>query len=133
MKDILNKSNHPIVNISSLSFSGSGYESGDRKWDATNLVEWCKEQKYKVFDFPLAAVNLNTMPFRVATLDDFIWQLKRVMETDLKYPIIFDEKGVICDGWHRVTKALYEKKSTIKAIRIEKMPEPSGYVKEKSE
>ncbi len=34
--------------------------------------------------------------------------MKRVLNTDLNYPIILNEEGFIMDGWHRVTKALLE-------------------------
>ena len=37
-----------------------------------------------------------------------------------------DDHGYIADGWHRVIKALVEGRQTIKAIRIQEMPEPDG-------
>ena len=52
--------------------------------------------------------------------------MKRTNNADLKYPIILTDKGVICDGWHRLCKAVYQGDEYIKAIRIEKMPEYSG-------
>ena len=50
--------------------------------------------------------------------------MKRVLNTDLNYPIILNEEGFIMDGWHRVTKALLEGRETIKAVRFEKTPPP---------
>jgi len=55
--------------------------------------------------------------------------MKRVQNTDLKYPIILDVKGVVADGYHRVAKAILEGKSTIKAYRLKQMP-PYDFVEE---
>lgn len=99
-------------------------------WAAANLVAWCKEKNYPVFKLPLAAVDLSNMPWNVDSLDEFIWQMKRVEDTDLKYPIILDDFGRICDGYHRVCKAILENKTEIDAVRIEEMPGPDGYEKD---
>ena len=45
-------------------------------------------------------------------------------QADLKYPIILDDTGFICDGWHRLLKSIVEGKDTIKAIRLKVMPDP---------
>lgn len=125
--------NPPEVKIDRLNFSESAYTKNDKRWDAATLVEWCKEKGYKEFDLPLAGIALNYLPFCVDTFEDFIWQMDRCTHSDLKYPIILDNLGVICDGYHRVAKAILEKRPSIKAIRIEEMPNPSGYKKETKE
>jgi hypothetical protein len=63
--------------------------------------------------------------WRISSTYDFITHYKRVKDTDLKYPILLDDRGCICDGWHRVAKAIIEGKKYIKAIRIEEMPDAS--------
>ena len=46
---------------------------------------------------------------------------------ELKYPILIDHLGRICDGYHRIVKAIIENKTEIDATRIEEMPRPDGY------
>lgn len=119
---------NPKVKITSeQGLAENRYHVDGKYWAAANLVAWCKEKKYPTFKLPLAAVNLAGMPWHIADLDTYIWETKRVMNTDLKYPIILDDYGRICDGYHRVCKAILEGKSEIDAIRIEKMPNPDGY------
>lgn len=91
-------------------------------WSASTLIQYCKEQKYKVFDLPLVGIDLSYLPFSVKTLDEFIYQSNRVKNTNLEYPIILDSTGKVCDGYHRICKAILEGRPTIKAIRIEQMP-----------
>lgn len=97
------------------------------KWDAPTLVEFAKKQNYKVFDMPLACVDLAKQPWKLNNFGDIIYHMQRTKDVDLKYPILLDDDGIICDGWHRVAKALIEGKTSIKAIRLEKMPHVSGY------
>jgi hypothetical protein len=47
---------------------------------------------------------------------------KRVHESDLGWPILLDPRGRILDGRHRVAKAFYEGKATIKAQSFEIYP-----------
>jgi hypothetical protein len=45
-------------------------------------------------------------------------------ETDLAYPIILDPEGRVMDGMHRVCKALIEGRVSVRAVRLESLPEP---------
>jgi hypothetical protein len=94
-------------------------------WDVPTLLQYVKEQKYKTFDLPLDGINITDLMWRINSTYDFITHYKRVKDTDLKYPILLDDRGCICDGWHRVAKAIIEGKKYIKAIRIETMPDAS--------
>lgn len=71
---------------------------------------------------PLAFIDMRSLPFDVTDVDDFIFQMKRVNDTDIEIPIIFDCCGAIADGWHRVVKAVLEGRETIKGYRLKKMP-----------
>lgn len=115
----------PKVKIDKLEVIESNYVCPEGYvYNALKLIE--ESKKYKVFDFPLAAVNLSLNPFKCDNLDYFIFQMKRVNNTDLAYPIILDDKGQVADGWHRIVKAILKGHRTIKAIRLEKMPEPDS-------
>jgi disulfide oxidoreductase YuzD len=89
-------------------------------YSALKLIE--KSKDYQPFDLPLACVDTGRLPFALNDLEDFLFQMKRVEDTDLQYPIILDKYGVIADGWHRVAKAIYQGQTTIRAIRLEEMP-----------
>lgn len=117
----------PVVPYRKFGFEESKYQrSNGDYWMAETLYEFCKKEKYQEFEIPLAGINLNGLFFNLDTMDIFVWQMKRVLDCDLKYPIILDDEGCICDGWHRVCKALLEGKKTIKAIRMLEMPKTDG-------
>lgn len=112
----------PKVKIQGLKLIESRYVDDDGyKYSAVKLLEASK--KYKVFNFPLAAINLWEKPFSCNNLDYFIFQMQRVQKADLKFPIILDSNGQVADGWHRVVKAILKGDRTIKAIRLEEMPD----------
>jgi hypothetical protein len=94
-------------------------------WDIPTLLQYVKEKKYKVFDLPIDGIDLTNLMWRISTTLDFIYHYKRCSNTDLKHPVLIDDRGCICDGWHRVVKAIAEDKKYIKAIRIEEMPDAS--------
>ena len=79
---------------------------------------------------PLLFLKPSTY-FSGTTFGQFLYHLKRVNDTNLDYPVILDDEGVICDGWHRVAKAYLEGRPTVKAIRLLEMPDASGKVDSK--
>ena len=116
----------PTIPYNELKLSESAYHRNGRQWKATTLIQHCKEKEYPIFDMPLAGIDLSYKPFQLESLDDFIYQIKRVEKTDLKYPIIIDDNGVVADGYHRIAKALLEGRTSIKAIRMLEMPCDDG-------
>ena len=75
-------------------------------------------------DMPMWNIDLTIEPFECSQIHSFIFQMKRVSQCSLDYPIILDEVGQIADGYHRLCKAILEGKETIKAIRLLEMPAP---------
>lgn len=112
----------PLTPIESFSLEESQYVRGSEIWKAITLIDYCKAKGYKPFDLPLAGIDLSTAHFTYECAATFIFQMKRVQNSDLSYPIILDDFGQIADGWHRVCKAILEGKTTIKAIRMDSMP-----------
>lgn len=92
-------------------------------WDVSSLIKHVEENKYEEFDLPLAGISLDLLPWKVADILDYIRHYKRISVADLNFPILLSDRGIICDGWHRICKALIEGKENIKAIRIQEMPE----------
>lgn len=121
--------NPPKVKIMSFHYSENSYVNYGRRYTAHSLIEHSK--KYPVFELPLAGLNIAGYPWgNNPTIDNFIYHSKRVQNADLKNPIILDDMGCIADGWHRICKAILEGRETIKAIRLEDMPEPDEFLKE---
>lgn len=116
------KTQTPLTPIESFSLEESQYIRGNEIWKATTLIDYCKAKGYKPFDLPLAGIDLSEAHFTYSCAAVFIFQMKRVQNADLSYPIILDDFGQIADGWHRVCKAILEGKTTIKAIRMDSMP-----------
>lgn len=110
------------VQVEKFGLEDSQYRRGDKVWKASSLIAWCKAKEYPVFDMPLCCADLSIEAFEFSTLDNFIFQMFRVQNCSLDYPIILDDLGQIADGYHRVCKAILQGRKTIKAIRIQEMP-----------
>ena len=121
----------PTLDIDGLAFHESYYSTRGNTYDAPTLVAFAKHKNYKTFDLPLVGIDISHMPFSSSTFGQFLYHLKRVNDTNLDYPVILDDEGVICDGWHRVAKAYLEGRPTVKAIRLLEMPDASGKVDSK--
>ena len=109
------------VRIDDFNYLDSNYVNNGNHYDVQDLIK--AAENLEVFDLPLVAVNMNHNICQ-ATLTSFVYHWKRVEKADLEYPVIIDSTGYICDGWHRIAKAILEGKTTIKAKRLEVMPEP---------
>lgn len=124
------KNNAPKIEYVDTGFEDSEYSRYNKYtkkydyWKATTLYSYIKKQKLQPFEIPVASLPLDYLPFTIENLDDFIYQCKRVKNTDLKYPIVLDSLGTIADGYHRLAKALLAGDKTIKAYRLQEMPKP---------
>lgn len=112
------------VKIEGTDFSESGFTRGENYWKAETLYNFAKAKEYPVQELPLWAVNQSYPPFKIDNFKDFVFQVQRVNNCSLDYPIIIDDEGMIADGYHRVCKAILNGDETIKAIRLEEMPSP---------
>lgn len=81
-------------------------------------------RKLKPFDVALASLDLSSVIWDGCNIFDLAFHCKKVIDADLKKPIILDWNGCIADGRHRVIKAIIEGKRTIKAVRMTWKPDP---------
>lgn len=122
MKKKNNKQQNPIVEFTECKFTDSQFKSGKYVYKAESLYEQAKKESAVAFDYPLAAYDLSWLGFNIKDADDFVYHMRRVMNTDTSIPIIISPKGQIADGYHRVMRALLDGKSTIKAYRLKEFP-----------
>lgn len=113
------------INISNHQYSRTN--NGVRyHWDVPTLLAYVEEQQPEVFDLPLAGIDLSKLMWTMRDMKGVINHFNRVMKVDLSQPIILDEYGTICDGWHRVVKAALDGMESIKAVRLTSMPDASS-------
>jgi hypothetical protein len=60
----------------------------------------------------------------VPTVRSIVEHARRILATDLSYPIILSSDGRILDGMHRLAKAWITNQETITAVRFEENPVP---------
>lgn len=95
-------------------------------YNIARLIERAKD--LEPFEIPLKHLCISPKVFDpIENARGLADHVKRVNETDLKHPIIMDADGFIMDGWHRVIKALVERRETIMAVRFDKTPAPDYY------
>lgn len=107
------------------------YVAGDESWLVKNL--WKAASKLPVYEIPLIALRTDIGLWDNMSFMEFLNHAKLVNEADLDYPIILDADGAIADGRHRLGKAIIEGHTTIKAQRLEFMPEPDFVYDEEQE
>ena len=113
---------NPIVKIDSFSVRDNTCTAGKKTWYSSTLFEAARD--LEPYDLQLSALNLGAEFAASDTISLFCYQMKRVIDADLSYPIIQAPEGWIMDGYHRIVKAIIEGKTTIKAVRLPVLPEP---------
>ncbi len=108
--------------------------------DDDNVYFWRVETLWRVAE---------ELPVEHLTLDEIYWaqdscayleyddtymsfalHVKRVVDSDLSYPVIISPSGSVMDGMHRLVKAFVSGVSLVKAVRFSEMP-PSDYIQAK--
>lgn len=117
-------SEYPVVQLASLNFEESRYRRGNKYWYATTLLRAVKDQELETFDYPVAAYDMSDKYFSLENMDDFCWQVRRTLAADYEIPIILDDLGQVADGNHRLCHAIVDGVATVKAYRLQTMPEP---------
>ena len=106
------------------------YQDGTGQYVIGNLISRAKD--LPVQEMPMEHLNLYNLALKAGgSFREFVSHMKAVMDADLSFPIILDEDGYVMDGRHRIAKALFEGKETIKFVRFEKTPAPDYFEDEK--
>ncbi len=59
---------------------------------------------------------------------EILAHMKRILNADLRYPVILNQDGSIMDGAHRTCKAILEGAEKIAVVRFTKTPEPTRII-----
>ena len=119
---------NPKINIDQFYVKDNTCSCGNKVWESGTLFAAAKD--LEPYDLQLSALDLAT-PFATSdTIALFCYQMKRVQDADLSYPIIQAPDGWIMDGLHRIVKAIMNGETTIKAVRLPVLPEPDRIEKE---
>ena len=97
-------------------------------WQIPTLIQYCKEQNYKSFQLPLIGIYTGVNVWKLDSVKSTIETVNRINNANFDHPILLDDTGFICDGWHRVVKAITLGHDYIEAIRIEEMPPVSKII-----
>ncbi len=118
------KKDYPTVHIGTHDSVGGAYyqDREGNRWSVARLIQYAKE--LKVFECPLAALDLSGKIWVGSCIQDYAYHLKQINRITGNYPIILDWEGQIADGRHRIIKALADDKKTIKAVRFDWRPSP---------
>ena len=103
------KLEHQIINY-------DGYQ-----YPITSLITASKD--LEVIDLEVAHIYKGDSVTPDTSLFEYARHLKLVMDSNLKFPIILSPINTLLDGRHRLVKAFYLGKQTIKAVKFDVMPE----------
>lgn len=99
---------------------------GNSRWIIANLIS--RASTLPVKEMPLDHLNISGIGFDASySIRKFVAHMNAVSDSDLKHPIILDEDGFVMDGRHRIAKAIFEGKETIKFVRFEETPPPDFF------
>lgn len=110
----------PKIYIPEFKLDESLFIDGKNEYYVTDIIK--AAENLEIFEMPLVGISLRHS-FGDGTVDSFIYHSKRMENANLEYPIILDTTGYICDGWHRIAKAILLGYTKIKAKRLLIMPD----------
>jgi hypothetical protein len=116
---------NPKVNIEQFFVKDNTCAYGNKVWESGTLFQAAKD--LEPYDLQLSALNLDSVFATSDTIASFLYQMKRVQDADLSYPIIQAPDGWIMDGLHRIVKAIIQGETTIKAVRLPVLPNPDRF------
>ncbi|NBB81690.1 MAG: hypothetical protein GVY36_19990 [Verrucomicrobia bacterium] len=112
----------PKVEMASADPLQDYYQRGGNLYSVARIVDEAKD--LTPFDVPVASLDVSGVPFDELSLLEMAWHCRKVVDADLRYPIILDWDGCVADGRHRIVRALMDGRKTIKAVRLQHQMTP---------
>lgn len=111
-------------------------EHGYVEEDADHLYYWRASTLWRLAEsLPVQAIPLDTFDWTNANFQfgpprqPMLWrdvgdEARRILNADLKYPIILSAEGNVMDGMHRILKCYVFGAPTVPAVRFVQTPPP---------
>jgi ribose 5-phosphate isomerase len=109
------------LGIDEFHFRENIYTRNEKSYRVVDIIEIAK--KYQSFEIPVEAIDIGVNPWGDQSIKSFCYHVRRMTDADMDEPIILDDTGYLCDGWHRLAKAIINGQKFIKAVRLTVMPE----------
>lgn len=109
------------LGISDFHVSENTFSRGDVRYSVKSIIEASKD--VAAFDLDIRGVDIGVNPWGDQSIKTIVSHMRRVNDAEMKYPIVLDNTGYICDGWHRLVKAILNGDETIRAKRLLVMPD----------
>ena len=93
----------------------------DIRYPVAALIAASKD--FEVIELPVEFLYRGNGLTPDPSLHEFAIAMKRVMKSDLKFPIILSPINTVLDGKHRLTKAIYQGETSIKCVKFHSMPD----------
>lgn len=92
-------------------------------WKVETLID--ASAKLNVFKFYLDKISLEyPMAWHLTNVRDIIVHFNRINNANLHTPIILRPDGRVMNGWHRIIKAMTQKREYVLAKQFIKVPLP---------
>lgn len=105
-----------------------GNETEVLVWNVETLWKAATNLPIQVVALSEAVKHLDSVNWAYSQPRPGVWNdvlhAKRILETDLAYPIILSAEGRLMDGAHRLAKAWILGQETVKIVQFEADPEP---------
>ncbi len=97
----------------------------DQIWDASSSLEVFQVKVNTLWDNRYKNAWCWQHEDEVLNNQFFLHHMRRVLNSDLNYPIILSEEDLIFDGVHRLVKAKHLDLKYINCVKFKKDPNPS--------
>ena len=106
-----------------MKFRNCFIDENGNVWRTSSLIE--KSKGLPLIYFDLSLVDLDTIiRWKLVNVRDYLNHHNRILNADLKIPIILRSDGFCMDGWHRIIKGLSNELKILPAKQFITDPEP---------
>ena len=101
-------------------------------WRARSLIE--ASEYLPIIKFDVEGIDFDiTMRWKLVNVRDYINHFGRVLNADIRKPLILRADGFCMNGWHRIMKAIYNNIEYLPAKKFVNNPDPDFKLEYKKE
>lgn len=102
------------------------YSDGMHTWQDEDLwaaASTCPVRPRRVSELILDE-KIHSTGVSSGVLADLLLDIRRALACDLSYPIILTPDGWLCEGAHRIMKAIITGVQELPVVQLDRMPDP---------